>query len=72
MTWDATHHGLTDWGHGPTVVEGVPATITPPADSVRHVYALDGNGRRVKEVPLAGMQSTVGPEDRTVWYEMAQ
>lgn len=72
MKWDATHHGLIDWGHGPTVVEGVPATITLPADSVRHVYALDGKGRRVKEVPLAGMQSTVGPEDRTVWYEMAQ
>ena len=68
---------LPDRGHGPVMAEGVPLTLTLPAkaDTVA-CWALDGRGERKAEVPVkadADGRATVavGPEFRTVWYELA-
>jgi len=67
---------LTDWGQGPTVVEGVTVTILLPADPARMTcYALDSAGKRRQEVPVAkspdgGARIEIGPEYETVWYEI--
>ena len=64
-----------DWGGGPYEVEGVPAEITlpSPASSTR-CWALDGAGQRVLPVPVESAgglaQIVIGPEYRTIWYEI--
>ncbi len=62
-----------DWGKGPFLVEGVPATLTLPAKSAR-CWALDERGERAREVPVqtvdSGVSITVGPQYQTVWYEI--
>jgi hypothetical protein len=66
-----------DWGHGPTVNEGVSATITMPAPAARTTCrALDERGEPKAEVPVAADAEgravvTIGPAFRTVWYEIA-
>ncbi len=65
------------WGQGPTLCEGVPASLiidsVSDADSVT-VYALDGAGNRVESVPVrregAGVVIELDPKYKTVWYEM--
>lgn len=62
-----------DWGKGPFLVEGVPATITLPVKSAQ-CWALDERGERMKDVPVGtiddGISIAVGPQYRTVWYEI--
>lgn len=64
-----------DWGRAPSLVEGIPASITlqVPPGRVRG-WALDERGRRGKAVAVraAGQGSTlaIGPEHRTIWYEI--
>src|SRR5690606_32097140 len=67
---------IEDWGTGPTMVEGIPATISIPAD-VRRVkcYALDERGERKKELEVVAggtQQATfeINPDFRTIWYEI--
>jgi hypothetical protein len=73
MVWNAARNSVTDqWGHGPTLAEGIPATITLGTGTVQHVYALDGSGARVKDVPTTGAQFTVGPQYQTLWYEIVR
>ena len=66
-----------DWGKGPFEVEGVSAEITLPALAARtRCWALDGRGCRLKEVPVCADAEgraviAVGPDYRTVWYEIA-
>ena len=68
-------HG-DDWGRGPFEVEGVPAEITLPSPASRtNCWALDGRGCRLKEVPVCADAEgraviVIGPDYRTVWYEM--
>ena len=65
------------WGQGPTLCEGVPASLiidsVSDADSVT-VYALDGAGNRVETVPVRrsdnGVVIELDPKYKTVWYEM--
>jgi hypothetical protein len=66
---------LDDWGKGPVMMEGVPATITLPADPPRvKCFALDPRGDRKLQVPVnkadGGAKIVLKPEYQTVWYEI--
>jgi hypothetical protein len=67
---------LTDRGHAPMMVEGIPATVTLPVDGTRvKCFALDPAGHRTKPVPVGkgeGNTATIviGPDYKTVWYEV--
>ncbi|MBV9851540.1 MAG: carbohydrate binding domain-containing protein [Armatimonadetes bacterium] len=72
MRWNAARTSVGDrWGHGPTMAEGIPATVTLPHMQVRRVYALDATGRRTQEVGPARVFD-VGPQYKTVWYELTE
>ena len=65
-----------DWGHGATVNEGIPATITLPAPAARTVCrALDERGEPKAEVPVTADAAghaviAIDSAYRTVWYEI--
>ena len=66
--------GITEeLGEGKTVTEGVPLTVTLPCAAAK-CWALDEAGARKSEVPVEvrGGRAVVvvGPEFRTVWYEI--
>ena len=70
-----TWGGVTEeFGFGKTVTEGVPLTVTLPSPGAK-CWALDEGGARSCEVPVVvrGGKSavSVGPDFRTVWYEIA-
>ncbi|MBI5769231.1 MAG: hypothetical protein HZA93_15665 [Verrucomicrobia bacterium] len=74
MKWnDARTSVGNQWGAGPAEVNGVPLEITLPRGGAR-VFALDGRGQRLGEVAAAdgraGTRFKVGPEFRTLWYEV--
>lgn len=76
MVWNAARTSVGDqWGHGPTLAEGIPATITLKTRTARHVYILDGTGKRAGDVPATfadgTLTFTVGPQYQTLWYEIA-
>lgn len=76
MVWNAARTSVGDqWGQGPTMAEGIPATVTLKASAARRVYALDGTGRRMTPIPATyangALTFTVGPQDKTLWYEIA-
>ncbi|HJT36372.1 MAG TPA: carbohydrate binding domain-containing protein, partial [Pirellulales bacterium] len=64
-----------DWGHAPSLVEGVAAEIAlpVPADRLR-AWALDERGHRQNELKIADRDGTsvllIGPEHKTLWYEV--
>ena len=66
-----------DWGHGKTVNEGIPATITLPAPAARTICrALDERGEPKVDVPVTAdvdghAAVAIGPAFRTVWYEIS-
>ena len=52
MVWNAQRTNVgSHWGHGPTIAEGIPATVTIAAVGTLHVWALDGAGSRIEPVP---------------------
>lgn len=66
-----------DWGRAPSLVEGIPARITLPvrADKVS-AWSLDERGQRKSPLPAQADPAgnaviTIGPEHRTIWYEVA-
>jgi hypothetical protein len=63
-----------NWGNGPSVVEGIPATITLPFSPRGKVWALDPRGQRQAAVPVKmnGDRLTleIGPAQQTLWYEL--
>ena len=65
-----------DWGTGPMVTEGIPATVTlPSAARATKCWALDESGARMKEVPVKRGKGgcaviEIGPAYKTVWYEI--
>ena len=66
---------LTDRGHAPVLVEGIPATLTLPSDPAKTAcYALDPHGDRKQPVPVekaeGGSKIVIGPQYQTVWYEI--
>ena len=77
MGWNADRTSVGDkWGHGPTVAEGIPATMTLKTSAARHVWVLDGTGKRVGDVPAifanGTLTFTVGPQFKTLWYEVGE
>jgi hypothetical protein len=79
MKWrDAARTTLgTDWGHGPSLVEGIPATIELPAAAAKvKAWPLDEKGQRRSGDPMkvepagSGSRLTIGPEAKTLWYEV--
>lgn len=64
------------WGEAPVCAEGIPATVTIPADSARvRCLTLDPRGDRKQEVPVqrtdGGSSVIVLKSDQeTVWYEI--
>ena len=71
----APAYGGSD-GRAPTLCEGVPATITLAglrAENVT-VYALDQAGYRAEKIHVANIDGgavfEIGPEYRTIWYEV--
>lgn len=76
MQWNADRTSVGDhWGSGPTLVEGVPATILiETAAKTATVYALDGTGKRLGTVDskLANgfLSFAIGPANKTIWYEI--
>ncbi len=76
MVWNADRTSVGDqWGHGPVMAEGIPATVTLKTNAARHVWALDVTGHRAREVPAThtggALTFTVGPQFKTLWYEIA-
>ncbi len=66
---------LSNWGTGPTYVEGIPASIIIPSDPAStKCYSLDPSGNRMNEVPVkkaeGGAKIIIGPQYQTVWYEI--
>ena len=76
MGWNQERTSVGDkWGTGPTQVNGIPAEISLRG-RIAAVYALDGRGARVKRVPATNeggvARWTIGPEHRTLWYELVR
>ncbi len=61
---------LRKWGHGPTICEGIRATVALRNDRGLRVFALDPLGERTGEVGPAD-RFEIGPRYKTVWYECA-
>ena len=77
MGWNAAHTTVgRNWGRAPTVCEGIGAkvSIATKASKAR-VYALDGAGARTGEVPATveggKLRFEIGPQFKTLWYEIA-
>ena len=77
MVWNADRTSVGDqWGHGPILAEGIPATVVLKTDGKpgRQVWALDATGKRTMEVPAisanGSLTFTVGPQFKTLWYEI--
>ena len=73
MGWNADRTSVgNQWGHGPTMAEGIPATVTLRTDGPRTIWALDGTGRHTQKVPASytngALTFTVGPQYQTLWY----
>jgi hypothetical protein len=64
-----------DWGKAPSLVEGVPATISLPSNGKLQAWALDERGRRKGRVPVGNADGKasikISPEQKTLWWEIA-
>jgi hypothetical protein len=58
------------WGGAPVLVEGPAAKIVFPREGKRRAWALDETGQRRAEIPLTGKTLEIGPQHRTLWYEV--
>ncbi len=75
MKWNAARTSVgRDWGEGPAEVNGIAVALTLPRPGAR-VFALDGRGQRLGEVPAAagaaGSRFELSGRYRTLWYEIA-
>jgi len=61
----------TDWGHAPSLVEGIAATVKLPISGTFKAWALDERGARREEVPLTAGTLELKPSAKTLWYEIA-
>jgi hypothetical protein len=74
MKWNEARTSVgNQWGSGPAQVNGIAAEITLPQRGAR-LFALDGRGHRMHEVPpadgSAASRFKLGAEHRTLWYEI--
>lgn len=75
VRWNAERTSLgRNWGHGPPIVERVPARITLAGGADRVVYALAPDGTRARRAETTGegdgFTFTIGPHDDTIHYEI--
>lgn len=75
MVWnDARTSVGTNWGHGPTTAERVPARLELAGAAGRKIYALAPNGSRAQEIDGRtdgdAQAFTVEPDHRTLHYEI--
>lgn len=75
MVWNAQRTSVgSRWGHGPTLAEGIAAEVVLPGVGARHVWALDGTGKRTTAVATRTSNQhitfTTGPQYKTLWYEI--
>ncbi|MEM3138440.1 MAG: hypothetical protein QW760_07975, partial [Thermofilaceae archaeon] len=63
-----------DWGEGPTIIEGLNATLKIKTSKNIEVWALDNNGNRRAKVPVStdGEYKVfrVVSDFETIWYEI--
>ncbi len=59
-----------DWGKAPVLVEGPAAKIELPGGGKFKAWALDERGQRRAEIPVANGTLEIGPQHRTLWYEI--
>ncbi len=74
MKWTSDAHESVgrDWGRAPSLVEGIAAKITLPVSGKKmKAWALDERGQRRDEIPLKDGTLEIGPQYRTLWYEVA-
>ena len=66
-----------NWGKPPSLVEGIPAKIALPFPAKRvQAWALDEKGQRKEQIPVdsdpnGNATLSIGPQWRTLWYEVA-
>ena len=75
MKWNEARTTVgAEWGHGPTLAERVPATVSLTTDGPRRVFALKPDGTRAREVKATYATGrlifTVSPKDNTLHYEL--
>ncbi|MEM9585825.1 MAG: alpha/beta hydrolase-fold protein [Planctomycetota bacterium] len=76
MRWNDNRDSVgQNWGSGPTSVLGMEAEISLKCQKVDRVFVLDGQGRRLDEVPVQRSDDRItfriSPEYETLWYELA-
>jgi hypothetical protein len=76
IAWNATRTSIGwNWGKGPALADGIPATVTLTTASAKHVWALGPTGVRSSEIAATFENGTlnfiIGPSDHTIWYEIA-
>lgn len=77
IVWNAERNSTGEtWGHGPPIVERVPATITLTSAAGAKVFALAPDGtraRRVKTTKKNGdLTFSVSAADKTIHYEIVR
>ncbi len=76
MVWNDDHTSLgRRWGTAPTICESIQATVSLNTQMrSTKVYALDGTGERIAEVPAniseGKLVFTIGTPFQTLWYEL--
>lgn len=76
MAWDESRTYVKQWGSGPVLCEVLPAQVDIDHDRAEQarVWALDGGGRKMEEVPAqtdGGKVRFSLDAARTVWYLVA-
>ncbi|MDR7435875.1 MAG: hypothetical protein QN189_12225 [Armatimonadota bacterium] len=73
--WREDERGLADWGTGPVLLQPVRATITLQGTLGLRVFALNGRGERVTEVPVTCSGTwcsfSINTLDK-VWFELTR
>ena len=79
MQWKNSEHSSVgrNWGRAPSLVEGIPGRITVPlsAKSAK-AWALDERGQHANQIHVQSGEDghavlVVGPQHKTLWYEIA-
>lgn len=76
MKWNADRTSVgRSWGAGPAQVNGIPVEVRLPV-SLGSVRSLDGrgnpSGKVVVKAAAGESQFSIGPEYRTLWYELSR
>lgn len=74
MVWKSPEKNSVgrQWGRAPSRIEGVAARIQVAGATVAECWALDERGQRRDELPREdGHTVVIGPDWRTLWYELA-